>query len=187
MKLQQNLMFDIYSPSRSSTSQSILCSNSLCDLQNSCPGATSNCPYIVQYLSENTSSSGVLVEDILYLTTEDATARVVEAPIVFGWVAFKKHNHFRLKLANCVGNFLSVESCSCGVVQTGSFLRSAAPNGLFGLGMENISVPSILSSKGLTSNSFSMCFGRDGFGRITFGHKGSSDQQETALIIDSRQ
>ncbi|CAL9136551.1 unnamed protein product [Musa acuminata var. zebrina] len=153
-----NLMFDIYSPSRSSTSQSILCNNSLCDLQNSCPGATSSCPYIVQYLSENTSSSGVLVEDILYLTIEDATARVVEAPIVFG----------------------------CGVVQTGSFLRSAAPNGLFGLGMEKISVPSILSSKGLTSNSFSMCFGRDGFGRITFGHKGSSDQQETALIIDSR-
>lgn len=73
------------------------------------------------------------------------------------------------------------------MVQTGSFLRSAAPNGLFGLGMEKISVPSILSSKGLTSNSFSMCFGRDGFGRITFGHKGSSDQQETALIIDSRQ
>ena len=69
--------------------------------------------------------------------------------------------------------------CSCGKVQTGSFLEGAAPNGLFGLGISNISVPSILAKEGLVENSFSMCFGSDGLGRISFGDKGSSGQGET--------
>ena len=69
--------------------------------------------------------------------------------------------------------------CSCGQVQTGSFLDVAAPNGLFGLGFEKISVPSLLSNEGYTANSFFMCFGRNGAGRINFGDKGSIDQEET--------
>lgn len=77
--------------------------------------------------------------------------------------------------------------CSCGQVQTGSFLDAAAPNGLLGLGMEKISVPSILASRGLTSDSFSMCFGHDGFGRISFGDQGSSDQEETPLYVNQLQ
>lgn len=76
---------------------------------------------------------------------------------------------------------------SCGEVQTGSFLDAAAPNGLFGLGVDMISVPSILAQKGLTSDSFSMCFGRDGIGRISFGDQGSSDQEETPLDINQKQ
>lgn len=63
------------------------------------------------------------------------------------------------------------------------FLSGAAPNGLFGLGMDNISVPSILAKEGLTSNSFSMCFGSDGFGRITFGDIGSPDQGKTPFTL----
>lgn len=55
---------------------------------------------------------------------------------------------------------------SCGQFQTGSFLDAAAPNGLFGLGMEKISVPSILSTANLTVDSFSTCFERDGTGRL---------------------
>ncbi|CAL9189352.1 unnamed protein product [Musa hybrid cultivar] len=157
-QLGQGLELNVYSPSNSSTSQKVPCSNSLCDNQNACTGTNGSCPYNVQYLSANTSSSGFLVEDVLYLTTEDATPRIVEAPIVFG----------------------------CGDRQSGAFLDGAAPNGLFGLGMEKVAVPSILSSKGFTSNSFSMCFGEDGVGRINFGDKGSSDQQETAFFIDSR-
>jgi len=43
--------------------------------------------------------------------------------------------------------------CSCGQSQTGSFLEGGAPNGLFGLGMEDISVPSTLARNGLASNS----------------------------------
>ena len=77
--------------------------------------------------------------------------------------------------------------CSCGRVQTGSFLDSAAPNGLFGLGMEKVSVPSTLARSGITSNSFSMCFGRDGVGRINFGDNGSSDQEETPFNVKNSQ
>ena len=71
----------------------------------------------------------------------------------------------------------------CGQVQSGSFLDIAAPNGLFGLGMEKISVPSVLAREGLVADSFSMCFGKDAAGRISFGDKGSVDQRETPLNI----
>ncbi|PSS00450.1 Aspartyl protease family protein [Actinidia chinensis var. chinensis] len=49
--------------------------------------------------------------------------------------------------------------------------------------MDSISVPSILANAGLTANSFSMCFGRDGIGRISFGDKGSSGQGETPFNL----
>ncbi|KAL6601659.1 hypothetical protein ACP70R_044879 [Stipagrostis hirtigluma subsp. patula] len=150
-----NLKFDVYSPQKSSTSRKVPCSSDLCDLQNACRSASNSCPYSVQYLSDNTSSSGVLVEDVLYLITESAQPKIVTAPITFG----------------------------CGQVQTGSFLGSAAPNGLLGLGMDSKSVPSLLASKGLAADSFSMCFGEDGHGRINFGDMGSSDQQETPLNV----
>ena len=68
-------------------------------------------------------------------------------------------------------------------MQTGSFLDVAAPDGLFGLGLEKISVPSILSREGYTANSFSMCFRQDGNGRIDFGDKGSLDQEETPFDV----
>lgn len=67
----------------------------------------------------------------------------------------------------------------CGIIQTGDFLDGAAINGLFGLGMDNVSVPSLLASKGLAANSFSMCFGPDGLGRIDFGDKGTPYQKVT--------
>lgn len=79
------------------------------------------------------------------------------------------------------------ELCSCGQVQSGSFLDVAAPNGLFGLGMEKISVPSILSGEGFIADSFSMCFGHDGVGRISFGDKGSADQEETPFNLNPSQ
>lgn len=50
--------------------------------------------------------------------------------------------------------------------------------------MNEISVPSILSSEGLIRNSFSMCFGQDGVGRISFGDLGSNDQQETPFSVN---
>jgi hypothetical protein len=77
--------------------------------------------------------------------------------------------------------------CSCGQSQTGSFLEGGAPNGLFGLGVEDISVPSTLARNGLALNSFSMCFGPDGLGRITFGNNGSSDQKETPFNVKQSQ
>ncbi|ONK73625.1 uncharacterized protein A4U43_C04F33570 [Asparagus officinalis] len=144
--------FSIYSPNMSSTSQGIPCSSNLCE-RHRCSKDSSQCTYNVEYVSDDTSSTGVLIKDLLYLTTEDTSSKVVKTPIVFG----------------------------CGMIQTGSFLDAAAPNGLFGLGMDKLSVPSTLSSSGITSNSFSMCFGRDGLGRINFGDNGSSDQEETPI------
>ncbi|RZS25661.1 hypothetical protein BHM03_00058897 [Ensete ventricosum] len=82
LMLQVNTTFNIYSPSNSSTSRKLLCSDSMCET--TCTGADSNCPYGVTY-ADNSSTSGVLVEDTLYLVAEDTSARVVEAPIVFGY------------------------------------------------------------------------------------------------------
>ena len=67
----------------------------------------------------------------------------------------------------------------CGKVQTGKFSNVTAPNGLIGLGMGKVSVPSFLASQGLTTDSFSMCFGYYGYGRIDFGDIGPVGQRET--------
>ncbi|XP_059642364.1 aspartyl protease family protein 1-like [Cornus florida] len=146
----------IYSPKGSSTSKKVTCTNSLCAHRNRCLETLSHCPYTVSYVSSETSTSGILVEDVLHLRTEDNDQEFIEAYIMFG----------------------------CGQVQTGSFLDVAAPNGLFGLGLEKISVPSILSREGYTADSFSMCFGSDGTGRINFGDKGSLDQDETPFNLN---
>ncbi|TVU16244.1 hypothetical protein EJB05_39796, partial [Eragrostis curvula] len=85
--------------------------------------------------------------------------QAVEAPVVFG----------------------------CGQVQTGLFLEGPASDGLLGLGMEKASLPNVVAASGLVaSNSFSMCFSRDGVGRIHFGDAGSRDQDETPFIVSTR-
>ncbi|XAR58019.1 Nepenthesin [Bertholletia excelsa] len=147
----------IYNPKWSSTSKNVTCNNSLCAHRNRCLGTFSQCPYSVSYVSSETSTSGILMEDVLRLKTEDNHQEFVEAYVTFG----------------------------CGQVQTGSFLDVAAPNGLFGLGLEKISVPSILSSEGYIADSFSMCFGHDGTGRISFGDKGSLEQEETPFDLNT--
>ncbi|KAA8532017.1 hypothetical protein F0562_006841 [Nyssa sinensis] len=146
----------MYKPNGSLTSRKVTCTNSLCAHHNRCLGTFSHCPYMVSYVSSETSTSGILVEDVLHLKTKDGDQELVEACVTFG----------------------------CGQIQTGSFLDVAAPNGLFGLGMEKISVPSFLSREGYTADSFSMCFGPDGIGRINFGDKGSLDQEETPFNVN---
>ncbi|CAL4966366.1 unnamed protein product [Urochloa decumbens] len=145
-----------YNPRSSSTSKQVTCADPLCDRPNGCSAAATNgsCPYGVRYVSANTSSSGVLVRDVLHLTRE-AGGAAVEAPVVFG----------------------------CGQVQTGLFLEGGAFDGLLGLGMDKVSVPSVLATSGLVaSDSFSMCFSRDGHGRINFGDAGGPGQSETPFI-----
>ncbi|XP_027360318.1 aspartyl protease family protein 1-like isoform X2 [Abrus precatorius] len=151
----QKIDFNIYDLKGSSTSQTVLCNSSLCEQQGQCSSSGGSCPYQVNYLSTNTSTTGFLLEDVLHLITNDDQTKDIEAQITFG----------------------------CGQVQTGAFLDGAAPNGLFGLGMGNVSVPSILANRGLTSNSFSMCFGFDGLGRITFGDNSSLDQGKTPFNL----
>ncbi|XP_065857286.1 aspartyl protease family protein 1-like [Euphorbia lathyris] len=151
----QEIKFNIYSTSTSSTGKNVTCNSALCARKNRCSSVESTCPYQVIYLSNGTSSNGVLVEDVLHLTTDNTQSKSVNASITFG----------------------------CGQVQTGSFLDGAAPNGLLGLGMTNVSVPSTLAREGYTSNSFSMCFGPDGIGRISFGDTGISGQGETPFNL----
>ncbi|XP_023544616.1 aspartyl protease family protein 1-like [Cucurbita pepo subsp. pepo] len=152
----EDLTLNHYSPNASTTSKSVACSNSLCELADQCPSNKSSCPYKIHDASPNTSSSGYLVEDILHLATDDSQSKPVDAKITFG----------------------------CGKVQTGIFSNVAA-NGLLGLGMGKISVPSLLASQELTPDSFSMCFGYDGYGNIDFGDIGPSDQRETSLKPNS--
>ncbi|XP_054814745.1 aspartyl protease family protein 1-like [Prosopis cineraria] len=153
----KRLKLNIYDPHASSTSKNVLCNSTICRHKKQCPSSDSSCEYQVRYRTRNTSSTGVLVEDVMRLSTDDDQTKEVEARINFG----------------------------CGIVQTGFFLTRGAPNGLFGLGISNISVPSILAQEGLTSNSFSMCFGDDGVGRIRFGDNGSSDQRKTPINIEA--
>ncbi|XP_078161342.1 aspartyl protease family protein 1-like isoform X2 [Carex rostrata] len=159
--LYGNLTLSTYNTNESSTSKEILCGSSQCNLPTNlggtCTGTSNNCPYSIMYSSNNTSSSGFLVEDVLYLAKGDTGVDTVTIPIVFG----------------------------CGEVQTGTFLDEAAPNGLMGLGIDNMSIPTILAKKGLISDSFSMCFGSDGSGRLNFGDTGSSNQSVTALNINN--
>ncbi|XP_009344832.2 aspartyl protease family protein 1 [Pyrus x bretschneideri] len=150
--------FEIYSPNTSSTSKKISCNNTFCSQSQRCASASDDCNYRIEYLSNETSSTGVLVEDVLHLSTDDAQQKDVPARIAFG----------------------------CGKDQTGIFLDGAAPNGLLGLGMDDVSIPSILAGQGLALNSFSMCFGLDGIGRIRFGDDGSQGQPETPFNHDSQ-
>jgi hypothetical protein len=87
-KLEQDLKFDVYSPQKSSTSRKVPCSSNLCEFQSACGSASNTCPYSIEYLSDNTSSSGVLVEDVLYMITESAQPKIVTVPISFGYVLY---------------------------------------------------------------------------------------------------
>ena len=80
----QDFELSIYDPKGSSTSKKVTCNSSLCAHRNQCLGTFSNCPYMVSYMSAQTSTSGVLVEDVLHLTTEDGHAEFVEAYVTFG-------------------------------------------------------------------------------------------------------
>uniref|UniRef100_A0A7N2M148 Peptidase A1 domain-containing protein n=1 Tax=Quercus lobata TaxID=97700 RepID=A0A7N2M148_QUELO len=152
----QVVNFNIYSPNASSTSNKVSCNSSIyCD-PNQCPSTNSDCAYEILYYS-NMSSSGILVEDVLHLITDDDQSKAVDAPITLG----------------------------CGKNETGSFLNGFAPNGLLGLRPGSISVPSTIARKGLGPNSFSMCFGSDGTGRINFGDNGTSEQKETSFTVGS--
>ncbi|KAG8363798.1 hypothetical protein BUALT_Bualt19G0059800 [Buddleja alternifolia] len=152
----KTLELNIYSPNISSSSIPVPCNSSTCGQRRACSLRRNACAYQEVYLSSNTSTTGILVDDVLHLGTDSTPQDIVEAPITLG----------------------------CGIIQTGDFLDGAAINGLFGLGMDSISVPSTLASKGLAANSFSMCFGPDGFGRIEFGDKGSPNQKTTPFNLE---
>ncbi|XVE55441.1 hypothetical protein DITRI_Ditri03aG0158900 [Diplodiscus trichospermus] len=145
-----------YTPSLSSSSKNLSCSHQLCESSSYCKGPNDPCPYIIEYDTDNTSSSGYLVEDKLHLKsfTDHAAESSVQASVIVG----------------------------CGRKQSGRYLDGAAPDGLMGLGPGNISVPSLLAKAGLIQNSFSICLDENGSGRIYFGDKGLASQQYTPFL-----
>lgn len=197
--IMQDFELSVYSPKKSSTSKTVPCNNSLCAQRDQCTKAFGNCPYVVSYVSAETSTTGILIEDLLHLKTEYKHSEPIQAYITFGSVYTNAkldlvRHPITGQLCYVICSYLVMSSpclpphlCSCGQVQSGSFLDVAAPNGLFGLGMEQISVPSILSREGLMANSFSMCFSDDGVGRINFGDKGSPEQEETPFNLNQLQ
>ena len=72
-----------YIPGMSSTSKAVPCNSNFCDLQKECSTAL-QCPYKMVYVSAGTSSSGFLVEDVLYLSTENAHPQILKAQIMLG-------------------------------------------------------------------------------------------------------
>ncbi|KFK25303.1 hypothetical protein AALP_AA8G094900 [Arabis alpina] len=149
-----------YDPSSSSTSKVFLCSHKLCKSGSNCESPREQCPYTVKYATGNTSSSGLLVEDILHLTSNANNNRLMNASS-------------SVKARVVIG---------CGKKQSGVYLNGVAPDGLMGLGLGEISVPSFLSKAGLMRNSFSMCFDEEDSGRIYFGDMGPSIQQSTQFL-----
>ncbi|URE03601.1 PPR repeat [Musa troglodytarum] len=151
--IMQDKDLGLYNPAESRTSRYLSCSHELCSLRSSCGNSEQHCPYNIKYYSENTSSSGLLVEDILHLaSTEDRAS--VQASVIIG----------------------------CGRKQSGGYLDGIAPDGLLGLGFGDISVPSFLARNGLIQNSFSLCFRDDNSGRLLFGDEGLSSQQSTPFV-----
>lgn len=74
----------MYSPAESRTSRHLSCSHELCALGSSCNSPKQPCPYNINYYSENTSSSGLLVEDTLYLASNE-DHRPIQASVIIGW------------------------------------------------------------------------------------------------------
>ncbi|KAL7126397.1 hypothetical protein ABFS83_14G184100 [Erythranthe nasuta] len=144
---------DIYSPSNSTTSKPVPCNSAKCGPTRGCSATLNACSYHVS--KDNSTSTGILVDDILRFGTDTIPQDVVDVPITFG----------------------------CGNNQTGYYLTHRGLNGVFGLGMDGISVPSVLANKGLSANSFSVCFITDGSGKIKFGDKGSDEQKKTPFNL----
>ncbi|KAK9134339.1 hypothetical protein Syun_013669 [Stephania yunnanensis] len=169
-----------YSPTGSSTSKHLSCSHALCEESPNCESPKQPCPYTAKYSSENTTSAGFLIEDILHLasSSDPGSKRLVQAPIIIG-TGFDFF--FKEGLMDVLSQLFSLP-CSCGRKQSGGYLNGIAPDGLMGLGLGDISVPSFLAKSGLTRDSFSMCFNEDDSGRIFFGDQGVGTQNSTPFL-----
>ncbi len=95
---EQNQSLSVYSPSLSSTYQTVTCKNPLCSssvVQCLNPSSRTQdqeyCRYEIQYLSPNTSTSGILVQDIMQFMPENSSSSSGSSPqkttatITFGY------------------------------------------------------------------------------------------------------
>ncbi|XP_023545012.1 aspartic proteinase-like protein 1 isoform X2 [Cucurbita pepo subsp. pepo] len=156
LSMMQDRDLSAYNPALSNTSQYLSCSHQLCAWSTTCKSPDDPCSYKRDYYTDNTSTSGFMIEDKLHLAS------------------FSKHGTQRLLQASVV--------LGCGRKQSGYYLDGAAPDGVMGLGPGNISVPTLLAKAGLVRNTFSLCFDNNGSGRILFGDNGPATQQTTQFL-----
>ncbi|KAG2241795.1 hypothetical protein Bca52824_096362 [Brassica carinata] len=78
----ERIKLNIYDPTISTSSSKVPCNSTLCALRNRCVSPLSDCPYRIRYLSPGSRSTGVLVDDVIHMRTEEGEAR--EARITFG-------------------------------------------------------------------------------------------------------
>ncbi|GAA0157424.1 aspartic protease [Lithospermum erythrorhizon] len=145
-----------YNPSKSTSSKYLHCNHELCESGSKCNSPKQPCPYTINYETEDTSTSGLLVEDTLHLASGNAGSsnNSVQAPVIIG----------------------------CGSKQSGGYLDGVAPDGLMGLGLGKVSVPSNLAKAGYVPDSFSLCFDDDDSGKLFFGDQGMANQQHTPFL-----
>jgi hypothetical protein len=75
-----------YSPTSSSTSKPVSCSDALCDSAVSdgqCTAKTDQCGYQINYVSANTSTTGFLFSDQMWFASESGS-RVISTAVTFG-------------------------------------------------------------------------------------------------------
>ena len=76
-------ILNVYTPAQSSTSKPVLCSDPLCEKSALCAAMTDQCPYEINYVSANTSTSGTLYQDYMYFMRE-AGGVPVKLPVYLG-------------------------------------------------------------------------------------------------------
>lgn len=79
-----DMPLNIYRPDTSRTYKHVPCGSGFCDSGLPCQNISEDCPYSVQYLSDNTSTSGILIEDVIHLASGNHHGASVEAQVVFG-------------------------------------------------------------------------------------------------------
>jgi hypothetical protein len=79
----QTIDLNIYELDKSSTRENVPCNSNMCK-QTQCPSSRSSCRYEVEYLSNDTSSSGFLIEDVLHLITDNDQTKDVDTQVTIG-------------------------------------------------------------------------------------------------------
>jgi hypothetical protein len=85
----------IYKPSESTTSRHLPCSHELCSPASGCTNPKQPCPYNIDYFSENTTSSGLLIEDMLHLDSREGHAPV-NASVIIGYASLSSALFFNI-------------------------------------------------------------------------------------------
>ena len=80
--IMQDRDLGIYKPAESTTSRHLPCSHELC-LGSGCTNPKQPCPYNIDYFSENTTSSGLLIEDTVHFYSREGHVPV-NASVIIG-------------------------------------------------------------------------------------------------------